>query len=96
MAKYYMLLVFIVGAALYYVYTEDPCYKDFRDDFSQQFPDVKILDSGSTEGSPQSVKCHIRYSKPDDKTVYKDIWLYKNQGNGWIFSKILVTAEQLP
>jgi len=96
MAKYYFLLVLIIGAALYFVYAQDPCYKAIGDDFSRQFPDYKILDSGSTEGSPQSVQCHIRYSKPDNKTVYKDIWLYENQGNGWSFSKILVTEEQLP
>jgi len=96
MAKYYFLLVLIMGSVLYFVYSEDPCYKNSRADFSRQFPDYKILDSGSTEGSPQSVQCHIRYSKPDNKIVYKDIWLYENQGDGWSFSKILVKEEQLP
>ncbi len=96
MAKYYFLLVLIIGFALYFVYAEDPCYKNMADDFSRQFPDYEILDSGSTEGSPQSVQCHIRYSKPGSEGVYKDIWLYKNQGNGWSFSKILVSEEQSP
>jgi hypothetical protein len=94
MAKYYFLLALIMGGVLYYVYSQDPCYMGIRDDFAVQFPDYEILDSGSTEGTPDSVQCHIRYSKPDDDRIYKDIWLYENRGNGWIFSKTLVTEEQ--
>lgn len=95
MAKYYFLLVLIMGAVLYYVYSGDPCYKNVRGDFARQFPDYEIRGSGSAEGSPQSVQCHISYLKPDDEQVYKDIWVYENQGKGWIFSRVLVAEEQL-
>jgi len=94
MTKYYVLLVLIMGGVLYMVYAEDPCYRNFRGDFSRQFPDYKILDSGSTEGTPQSVKCHIRYSKPGSELAYNDIWLYENVGNGWTFSQVLVSEQQ--
>jgi hypothetical protein len=98
MAKYYIILVLILGGVLFYIFLEDPCNKILRADFSEQYPSYKILDSGSREGSPSEVQCHIRYQRPDSEQAYEDIWLYKNSGSGWVFSSVLVAQkkEQVP
>jgi hypothetical protein len=96
MAKYYFILLLAAAAALFYVFQTDPCNKNIRADFSLQFPGYKILDSGSREGSPDEVKCHIRYQKPDSDQVYEDTWLYRNTENGWIFSSALTKEKAVP
>jgi hypothetical protein len=93
MRKYYFILVLAIGAALFYVFLQDPCNNMLRADFSNKYPDYKMLDSGSGEGSPESVQCHIYYSKPDSKQVYEDIWLYQDSGSGWKLSKVLETKK---
>ena len=95
MWKYYFILVLVMGAALYYVFSVDPCNRTLRADFSRQYPDYKILDSGSREGSPDEVQCHIRYQKPDSEQVYEDIWLYQNSESGWTFSSVLVAEKSV-
>ena len=94
MLKYYILLIPIFGIVLYYIFLEDPCNTNLRADFSSQYPGYEILDSGSGEGSPDNVQCHIYYQKPESEQVYEDIWLYQNEGSGWSFSRILETRER--
>ena len=98
MAKYYIALFLIMGAVLFYIFLEDPCNNILRADFSEKFPDYKILDSVSGEGSPDNVQCHIYYEKPDSKQVYKDTWSYRNSESGWRFSEVIETenTEQMP
>ncbi len=98
MAKYYIALFVILGMVLFYIFLEDPCNQMLRADFSDKFPSYKILDSGSGEGSPDNVQCHIYYQKPDSEQIYEDIWSYENSGSGWSFSKIVETRkkEQIP
>ncbi len=98
MSKYYIFLFLIMGAVLFYIFRQDPCNKIFRADFSNMYPSYKILDSGSEEGSPDNVHCHIYYKKPDSEQVYEDIWLYEDSGSGWNFSGILESGkkEQTP
>ena len=93
MLKYYIALFLVMGAALFYVFSQDPCNQMLREDFSNRFPDYEILDSSSREGSTDKVQCHIYYQKPDSEQVYKDIWLYQNSGSGWRFSSILETQK---
>lgn len=93
MLKYYIALFLIAGAALFYIFLEDPCSNQLRADFSDKYPGYKILFSGSVEGSPDSVQCHISYQKPDNKQVYEDVWLYQNSDSGWKFSRILETSK---
>jgi len=96
MLKYYAFLLLILGIGLYYVFIKDPCNQQLRTDFSNKYPSYKILDSGASEGSPESVRCHISYRKPDSNQIYEDVWLYKDSGRGWEFSKIVEShkAEQ--
>ena len=93
MAKYYFLLLMIVGIVLYNIYVQDPCNNLLRTDFSNKYPDYKILDSSSGEGSPDDVQCHIYYKKPDSQDVYKDTWLYINTSEGWNFSRVIATGK---
>ncbi len=93
MLKYYGFLVLIVGIAVFYVSVKDPCKQQLRAEFSDMHPSYAILDSGASEGSPESVRCHISYRKPDSEQIYEDIWLYQDSGRGWEFSRILVTGK---
>ena len=94
MAKYYIALFLIAGAALYYVFLQDPCSQQLKADFSGKYPDYEIMVTGASEGSPNSVQCHVTYQKPDSDKVFEDVWLYQNLGNGWEFSRILRTEEK--
>ncbi len=94
MAKYYIALFLIAGAALYYVFLQDPCSQLMKAEFSGKYPDYEIMFTGATEGTPDSVQCHVTYEKPDSKRVYEDVWLYENRGNGWAFSRILKSEEK--
>ena len=89
MAKYYCILILVMGGALYYVFLEDPCNNVLRADFSSQYPDYKILDTGSGEGSPDEVQCRVLYEKPGSENVHEEIWVYQNSESGWSFSKVL-------
>ncbi|MBW2289414.1 MAG: hypothetical protein JRG90_16530 [Deltaproteobacteria bacterium] len=93
MLKYYIFLFLIVGIGLFYVFIKDPCNRQLETDFSNKHPSYKILNSGASEGSPESVRCHISYRKPDSEQIYEDIWLYQDSGRGWEFSRILVTGK---
>ena len=92
--KYYLLMLLVVGIALSFVYIKDPCHQQLRADFSSRYPDFEILESGASEGSPESVRCHISYKKPNSDGVFEDIWLYQDSGKGWQFSKIVKTLEK--
>ncbi len=94
MLKYYALLVLIVGIALLYAFLADPCNRLLRMDFSDKYPSYEILDSGPESGSPESVRCHIAYRKPDGEQIYEDIWMYRDSGTGWNFSRILETRQR--
>jgi hypothetical protein len=96
MLKYYVVMFLILGIALFYVFTKDPCNQQLRTDFSNRYPSYKILNTGASEGSTESVRCHISYRKIDHEEVYEDIWLYEDSGSGWEFSRIVEThkAEQ--
>ena len=50
MTKYYIVLLLCAGAALFYVFTKDPCNQAIRADFAGRYPDYEILDSGAGEG----------------------------------------------
>ena len=96
MWKYYLFLFLILGIALFYVYIKDPCNQQLRTDFSDKYPSYKILNSSASEGSPESVRCHVSYQKPDSEQIHEETWLYKHTGRGWEFSRILApsAAEQ--
>ncbi len=96
MLKYYIALFIIAGIVLFNVYSQDPCNKVSRTEFSSKHPDYKILDSVAGNGTPEFVQCHIYYNKPDIKSVFKDIWQFQNKGNGWEFSEIIVEGEMEP
>jgi hypothetical protein len=96
MAKYYFVLLLAAVAVLFYVFQNDPCNKNMRADFSRQYPEYKILDSGSREGSPEEVQCHLSYQKPDSDQVYEDTWLYRNTESGWLFSSALTKEKAVP
>ncbi len=89
MLKYYIFAFAIVGIALFYAFISDPCNRQLRTDFSDKYPSYAILDSGASEGSRESVRCHISYRKPDSEQIYEDTWLYRDLGSGWKFSRIL-------
>jgi hypothetical protein len=93
MAKYYFILFLVMGGVLYYVFLEDPCNQNIKADFSREHPDYKILDSGSREGSPDEVQCHIRYQKPDGDQAYEDVWLYQKTESGWHFASALAKEK---
>jgi hypothetical protein len=93
MAKYYLILVVVMGVVLFNVFIKDPCNSLLRTDFSAKYPDYEILDAVSGEGSPDNVQCTVYYEKPANKDVYKDTWLYKNSSDGWKFSNILFTGR---
>jgi len=104
MFKYYIALFLGIGIVLYYIFLQDPCYKQFTADFTSKYPDYEILFSGAGkdavagEESAGNVHCHVSYQKPDSKQVYEDIWLYQDSGSGWEFSEILSTQmrQQMP
>ncbi|MBS93801.1 MAG: hypothetical protein CL799_05090 [Chromatiales bacterium] len=93
MYKYYFVLFLALAIALAYTFFEDPCARAFRTDFSDQYPGYKILDTSSSEGSPNSVQCHVYYKKPDSEQAFQDIWLYEDSGSGWSFSEIVASGE---
>ena len=94
MLKYYVFAFLIVGIALFYAFLKDPCNRQLRADFSNKYPGYKILESGASEGSPESVRCHISYQKPDTEKIYEDIWLYLYADTGWKFSRVLETPKR--
>ena len=94
MLKYYVFLFLIVGIALFYVFIKDPCNQQLKTDFSDKYPSYEIVGSGASEGSPESVRCHISYRKPDSEEIYEDLWLYLKSRSGWKFSKIIETRQQ--
>jgi len=98
MLKYYVFAFLIVGIALFYAFLKDPCNRQLRTDFSNKYPSYKILESGASEGSPESVRCHISYQKLDSEQIYEDIWLYLYADSRWKFSRVLETPkrEQTP
>jgi hypothetical protein len=93
MAKYYLVLLVIIGVVLFNIFIKDPCNILARADFANKHPGYEILDTVSGEGSPESVQCTVYYEKPDSKDVYKDIWVYRNSSDGWKFSNILFTGR---
>jgi hypothetical protein len=93
MAKYYFILVLIMGAVLYYIFLEDPCNNMVRADFSEKYPGYEILNSGAGEGTPDTVQCHIRYQKPDSEEIYEEVWLYQKVGSDWSLSGVLETRK---
>lgn len=95
MLKYYLLAIVIVGLALLYAYTEDPCNKLFRSDFASQHPDYRVLESDAEQGSPESVRCRVAYQKPDSAAIFEDVWLYTHEKKtGWRFSKVVGTRTR--
>ena len=94
MTKYYIALFLLAGAVLYWVFIQDPCGQLVKKDFAARYPEYEIVFTGATDGSPESVHCHITYEKPGSKTVYEDVWLYLNQSDGWEFSRIVTTEEK--
>ncbi len=96
MLKYYAFLFLIVGIALFFVFIKDPCNQQLKMDFAEKYPSYEILGTGASEGSPESVRCHISYQKPGSEEIYEDLWLYQRSRSGWRFSKILQnrTKEQ--
>jgi len=95
MAKYYFILFLVMGGVLYYVFLQDPCNQNIRADFLKEHPEYTILDSGSREGSPDEVQCHISYRKPDGDQVYEDVWLYQKTESGWRFASALAKEKAL-
>ncbi|MCP4001896.1 MAG: hypothetical protein GY727_13390 [Gammaproteobacteria bacterium] len=96
MSKYYFFLFLIFMAVLYYVFLQDPCNILVKNDFSAQNPTYKIFDVGSSDGSVDSVKCHIYYEKPEDKEMHQDVWLYTNSGGDWSFARAIATDMREP
>ncbi|MAG34017.1 MAG: hypothetical protein CL908_24320 [Deltaproteobacteria bacterium] len=84
-----MFLLAIFMLAVFFVYIKDPCNQQVRTDFSNEYPSFKILNSGVSDGSPESVRCHVSYEKPASEQVYEDIWLYQHTDRGWEFVKIV-------
>ncbi|MAG31128.1 MAG: hypothetical protein CL908_09595 [Deltaproteobacteria bacterium] len=95
MFKYYLLLFVVFGMALFYVYTKDPCNQQARKDFLGEHPDFVILDSGASEGSPETVRCHVSYREPGNEQVYQDTLVYRDMGRGWQFHKVLEARREL-
>lgn len=89
MLKYYALAFLVVIIALFYAFLADPCNKRLRMDFASKYPSYEILETGASEGSPESVRCHVSYRKPDSERVYEAIWLYRHSREGWRFSRVL-------
>jgi len=96
MAKYYFIALLIFSAVLYYVFIQDPCNVLVKNEFSAKNPTYKILDVGASDGSVDSVQCHIYYEKPDDKEMHQDVWLYTNSGGDWSFSREIATDMREP
>lgn len=94
MLKYYIALFLVAAGVLYYVFLQDPCSQLVKTEFSAKYPDYEIMFTGATDGSPESVHCHITYENPENRQVYEDVWLYLNQGNGWVFSRILSSEQK--
>jgi hypothetical protein len=94
MSKYYLLMVLVVGIALYFVYLKDPCHQQLRTDFSSKYPGHEILNAEALEGSPESVRCTVSYRKLASGEIFEDIWLYQDLGKGWEFLKIVRTQQK--
>jgi hypothetical protein len=94
MFKYYALMIVVLVIASFYAFLKDPCNVTVKADFSDKHPSYTILDTGAAEGSPESVRCHVSYRKPDSAQVHKDIWLYRYSKSGWKFSRVVATPER--
>ncbi len=94
MLKYYVVLFLALAIALAYTFFEDPCNRMFRADFSDRYPDYKVLDTRSREGSTNSVQCQVFYKKPDSEQIFHEVWLYEDLGSGWGFSTVLESEEK--
>jgi hypothetical protein len=93
MTKYYILLLAIIGSVLIYIFLQDPCNEQFRADFSQKYPDYKILDFGG-EGDIENVYCHVFYQKTDGDQIYEDVWKYQRADDDWQFIEIQETNKR--
>jgi hypothetical protein len=92
MFKYYALLFSVFVIAVGYVYLRDPCNRQVREDFSNRHPSYRIVESGASEGSPESVRCHVSYQKPGSGQIYEDIWLYQYVDT-WKFLRVIRTGS---
>ncbi len=94
MLKYYVCLFLAAAVALFYAFTMDPCNRLLTTDFSDKHPGYKILGTGASEGTPESVRCHISYRKPEREEIYEDIWLYQYSGGEWEFSSVIESRKK--
>lgn len=96
MLKYYLLMFAVVVLALIYAFLADPCSRLVRVEFNEKYPTYVVLDSGADKGSPDRVRCHITYRRPDDAQVYEDIWLYQRakKRGAWGFARALETGTR--
>ncbi len=92
MWKYFALAALVVALAFLYVSMRNPCSMQVKADFSDKHPDYTLLDTGASEGSPESVRCNVSFQKPDSEQVYEETWLYRYSRQGWRFSRILNAA----
>ncbi|RLA16398.1 MAG: hypothetical protein DRQ56_10640 [Gammaproteobacteria bacterium] len=96
MKKYFVLMFLVAGIGLFLVFIKDPCSKQVREDFSSNYPSYKILGVSASQGSPESVHCHISFQKPDSKQVFEYVWQYIHAEGGWEFSRAITTSETEP
>lgn len=96
MLKYYVALFLIAGGVLMYVFLQDPCNNQVRDEFLSQNPGYEIVSTAATEGSPDKVHCHVYYLKPGNDRVFEDVRLYQNSSTGWRFTRVLESGEAKP
>ena len=94
MWRYGVLLFLVLVVAFYYVYVSDPCRNQLTTEFSKSHPSYTILDSSAKEGSRESVRCRISYRKPDSAKIYEEVWLYRDPGTGWQFSRVLEEPKE--
>ncbi len=87
MTRYYVLLFLVIGTVLLYVFLQDPCNQQFRSDFAAKYPAREIVDTAG-EGDAEKVYCHMYYRQPEMSGVLEEIWVYRNDSDGWKFSGI--------
>lgn len=96
MWRLWAIMFAILGALLVYAYFADPCIGRIRQDFAQTHPEWELVSSDPESGSPSSVRCVVSYRKSSGPELYREVWWYRNLGDGWALQEVLEYEPEEP
>ncbi len=89
MWRYWVFMLVVLGSLLVYAYFSDPCIGLVRREFSEKHPGYEIVSTDAESGSSESVRGVVTYREPPSREAEKEVWWYRNAGDGWALFKIV-------